>query len=174
MSDGPVQSPGPVGALGGFAGRTPADTPRRSPSHEDAPLRAADRVSIHGSAAIASRLLRERVLAGTRRVLELEAGTAGPEFAELLEGEPIQAFLGRLLSAQNQLAARRAGEWEERRLRRLLDLALHAGAIETLELLGADGRDDDDGVQIVTAVLAEYGRRLALLADQVAGGQAAD
>lgn len=165
MSDGPVQSAGPVGGLGGFAGRAPADTQRRSPSREDAPARAADRVSIHGSAAIASRLLRERVLAGTRRLLELEEGASGPEFAEVIEGEPIAMFLGRLLSAQNQLAGRRAAEWEERRLRRLLDLALHAGAIETLELLSADGRDDAAGVQIVTEVLAEYGRRLAALAE---------
>ena len=165
MTDGPVQSPGPVSALGGFAGRTPADTSRRPPSREAALARAVDRVSIHGTAAIAGRLLRERVLAGTRRVLELDEGTTGPEFAEVVEGEPIAEFLGRLLSAQNQLAARRAAQGNERRLRRLLDLALHAGAIETLELLGADGRADAAGVQIVTEVLAEYGRRLAAMAE---------
>jgi hypothetical protein len=164
MSDGPVQSPGPVGALGGFAGRTPADTQRRSPSREETPARAVDRVSIHGTAAIASRLLRERVLAGTRRLLELDEGAGGPEFAEVIEGEPIAMFLGRLLSAQNQLAARRLVEWDERRVRRLLDLALHAGAIETLDLLAADGRDDEAGVLIVTEVLSEYGRRLAAMA----------
>jgi hypothetical protein len=154
-----------VSAFGGFAGRTPADTSRRPPSHEGALARAVDRVSIHGSTAIAGQLLRERVLAGTRRVLELDEGTSGPEFAEVIEGEPIAEFLGRLLSAQNQLAARRAGRWNERRVRRLLDLALHAGAIETLELLAADGRDDAAGVQIVTEVLAEYGRRLAAMAE---------
>lgn len=166
MTDGPLQSPGPVGALGGFAGRTPADTSRRQTPRDDTPARAVDRVSIHGSAAIAGRLLRERVLACTRRVLDLDEGVTGPEFAEVVAGEPIDQFLGRLLSAQNQLAARRAGQWDERRVRRLLDVALHAGAIETLELLQTDGGDGSDGVGIVTEVLAEYARRLAALAQR--------
>ena len=47
-----------------------------------------------------------------------------------------------------------------------MDWALHGGAVERLELLSADGRDDAAGVQIVTEVLAEYGRRLAAMADQ--------
>lgn len=167
MTDGPVQSPGPVGALGGFAGRTPADTSRRQASKDEAPARAVDRVSIHGSAAIAGQLLRERVLAGTRRLLELDEAVSGPEFAEVVAGEPIDQFVGRLLSAQNQLAARRAGDWPDRRVRQLLDVAFHAGAVETLELLQAEGGDGGEGVAIVTEILTEYARRLAALAARV-------
>ncbi len=165
MSDDPLRSPGPVHALGGFPGRAPADLSRRPHPRERAAERAVDRVSIHGAAVIAGRLLRERVLAQTRLSLALGEGGVGPEFAEVIEGEPVAAFLGRLLSAQNQLAARRAGVWPERRLRRRLDRALRAGAAETLELLAADGRDAA-GAAIVAEVLAEYARRLAALAER--------
>lgn len=163
MADEAVRSPGPVDALAGFGGRTPSGQTRQPPPREQASQPAVDRVTIHGTAAVASRLLRERVLANTRQRLELDDTTAAHEFAEVFEGEPIAAFLGRLLSAQNLLAARRAGDWEERRVRRCLDQALHAGAEEALELLGNDGRDDA-GVQFVADVLVEYGRRLAALA----------
>lgn len=163
MADETVRSPGPVDALAGFGSRTPPGTSRQPSPREPANRPAVDRVTIHAAAAVASRLLRERVLANTRLRLELDDTVAPPEFAEVFEGEPIAAFLGRLLSAQNLLAARRAGDWEERRVRRCLDQALHAGAEEALELLGNDGRDDA-GVQFVADVLVEYGRRLAALA----------
>ncbi|MBX3464936.1 MAG: hypothetical protein KF830_17345 [Planctomycetes bacterium] len=161
MADDVVRSPGPVGPLGGFAGRSPADLPRRRATRPDEGARAVDRASIHLGAAVATQLLRERVLAATRRLLDLDASAGGPEFAEVAAGEPVAAFLGRLLSAQNQLAARRAGQWSVRRVRRALDRALQAGAAEALELLSGD---DGGGREVVAAVLAEYARRLAALA----------
>lgn len=165
MADDAVHSPGPVSSLGGFAGRAPADPQRRPPAREGAiALPAVDSVSIHAAAVIAGALLRERVLAGTRRLLRLGGGAVGPEFAELLEGEPVGTFLGRLLSAQNQLAAHAPAHWPEQRLRRCLDRALQAGANETLELLAGDERADAAGVLWVGEVLVEYGRRLAALA----------
>lgn len=170
MADDAVHSPAPVSSLGGFAGRAPADPQaRRHPAAEGAPVAAfpADSVSIHAAAAIAGPLLRERVLAASRRLLRIGPGVGGPEFAELLEGEPVGAFLGRLLSAQNQLAAHAPPQWHERRVRRCLDRALQAGANEALELLATDDRADAAGVLWVGEVLVEYGRRLASLAAQL-------
>ncbi|MBL9078796.1 MAG: hypothetical protein JNL08_14915 [Planctomycetes bacterium] len=168
VADDRLQSPGPVHSLGGFAGRAPGDHARRPPARPAPPPGAVDRVTIHGAGAVAGRLLRERVLACTRQQLELGDTGALPEFAEVLEGEPIAAFLGRLLSAQNLLAARRAGEWPEARVRGCLDAALQAGADEALDVLAATGADPA-GLMVVTEVLAEYGRRLAALAGETQG-----
>ncbi|MBL8755455.1 MAG: hypothetical protein JNK15_19300 [Planctomycetes bacterium] len=103
-------------------------------------------------------MLRERVLASTRERLEL-AGEHVPVFAEAIETEPVGAFVGRLVSAQNQLGAKRLPAWGASRVRRALDEALHAGVAETLELL-RDGGDQGDGAAVVAEALAEYGRRL--------------
>ncbi len=164
MADSPVRSTSPVNAPGGFAGRANGGTPPRSQSRPQASTPpAADRVTVVHGAMVALRLLRERVLARTRGLLELGEDVIGHEFAEMLDGEPAPAFLGRLLSAQNLLAARRAGSWPGARVRACLDEALRGGAEETLELLAADGHADPAAVAIVAEVLTDYGRRLAAL-----------
>jgi len=163
-----VRSAGPVSTVGGFPGRGTANMPQPHPKKGQAaaePPRPGDRVNVHGLAADVLRLLRERVLASTRAVLGIDEGTAAPEFAEIFEGEPVPAFLGRLLSAQNQLAARRqaVGDRTAAQIRSLCDQALAAGAAETLDLLAANPHVDPAGPAIVAEVLAEHARRISAL-----------
>lgn len=171
MADHTVHSTSSVAGLSGFAGRAPNQPSQRSRAAGAAAPGgvaadgAGDRAFVHPVAAIALRLLRERVLARTRRQLELDDSIAVPLFAELVEGEPVPEFLGRLLSAQNQLAGRRAGVWPGARIRQGLVLALHEGANETVELLTADGEHVVDAVAVVFEVLAEFGRRVAALGE---------
>ncbi|MCK5940906.1 MAG: hypothetical protein KAI24_02955 [Planctomycetes bacterium] len=122
-------------------------------------------MALHQPEQIARRLLRERVLARTRELLELRDGEFVPTWAEAVDAEPVEAFLGRLLGAQNQLAALRVRALPQPELRRRLDEALRTGVAEVVEMLARDG-DDAHGlaaVEVVSAVLAEYGRRLAEL-----------
>lgn len=163
MADNSVRSASSVPGLSGFPGRSPSQpAPRQAAAEVPAPG-AEDLVTVQPVASIALRLLRERVLARTRSQLELDDTTAVPTFAEIVDGEPVPVFLGRLLSAQNQLAARRSGSWDGARIRQELVLALHAGADETVELLTADGEHVTDGVAVVFEVLAEFGRRVAAM-----------
>lgn len=162
-----LHSTPPVTTVGGFAGRTPnRQDARHAPGHPAAPApRAGDRVDVESAATVARRIVRERVLARTRLRLELDTGEHGPAFAEAIDTEPVDAFVGRLLSAQNQLAARRVATLGAERVRRLLDQSLRQGATEALELLSDDGgRSDGAAVIVIAEVLAEYGRRLAAAA----------
>lgn len=172
MADSPLHSTSSVAGPGGFPARPQPWSGSRPAPREQGSQPSADRVSLEPAVSLARRLLRERVLARTRARLELDDASAGPEFAEVLDCETLTAFLGRLLSAQNQLAARRAGTWPAPRVRRCLDAALQAGAAETLELLAAQGHDDASAVAVVVDVLAEYGRRLAALAAPPHQGEA--
>ena len=161
----------PVGAVGGFPGRNRNDVPRRQEKgHDtrDAPAEdRADVVRVHHASEVARRLLRERVLARTREHLELEVAEFVPAFSEAVEREPVGTFLGRLIGAQNQLAALRAQSWSCDEVRHALDVALREGVAEVLELLAAD-EDDRDGAgsTFVTEVLAEYAARLERLANE--------
>lgn len=157
-----LRSTTPIDAAGGFAGRRPkqpqdGQQPEQAPRREPEPARAADRVSREPSAHVARQLLRERVLARTRVLLELGETVGLPVFAEVIDGESVDAFLGRLLSAQNQLSARRANAMDSRLVRRCLDVALHEGVDETRELLCGD----EPGLAFVAEVMGEYARRLA-------------
>ena len=168
--DDSLRSTTPVTGAGGFAGRAPAQRhEQRGASAPSEPERAADRVDVDAAVAVARRVLRERVLARTRERLELGDGVQAPEFAEAIDAEPVAAFVGRLLSAQNQLAAPRAQPWGSTRVRQALDDALRDGAAEAIELLAADPRDPG-GAAVVADALAEYARRLAqLAADETVG-----
>lgn len=164
-----VRSTGPVSTVGNFPGRGTGHSPQHSPKKGPAtaePARPTDQVSVGHVASSVLRLLRERVLASTREALGVDEGHATPEFAEILEGEPVPAFLGRLLSAQNQLAASRrahGGELTAAVVRSRCDDALLAGANETLELLAANPHVDPTAATIVAEVLAEHARRIAAL-----------
>lgn len=130
-----------------------------------------DQVDVHAAGQVARRLLRERVLAATRAQLELGDGEFVPNFAEALDREPVAAFVGRLLGAQNQLAALRAHAWSPAELRENLDLALRRGVTEVLDMLQQDMLQPDgdagvDGTEFVAQVLGEYGRRLSALVDE--------
>lgn len=170
MPDDSVHSASPIPGLTGFGGRTPQAPFSAHKQPEQAPTpAAADEVSVRHGRTLGLRLLRERVLAKTREQLGLAEQTHGVTFAEVMHGEPAAAFLGRLLSAQNQLAARRAGEWSGPRVRQVLADAMRAGAEETLELLTAEEAVDEAAVTVVVEVFAEFGRRLAVLIDELRG-----
>lgn len=169
MAD-PLQSTAPIPPAGG-------NPPNRQPgrgSREPAPPkerqapRATDRVSVHGGRLFGLQMLRERVLAHTRSLLELSEHLAVPVFAEVPEDETVGEFLGRLLSAQNQLAAHRAGQWDAVRLRRCVDAGLRGGAEETCAMLAEQGRDKE-ALAAAAEVLLEYGRRLQALQHESQG-----
>ena len=151
MSDS-LHSPSPVDRAGGFAGRAPnrqpADKPNHRPTHGHGAEPAADAVEL--SAAPVRRLLRERVLACTREALGVQAAPhpTGPVFAEAVDSEPLSTFLGRLLSAQHQLAVQ-----VHQTDRVVLAGAFAAGAAETIELLG------ESSFATVEAALAGYAER---------------
>lgn len=163
MAD-PLQSTAPIPPVGG---NPPNRHPGRggkepAPRQERPAPRAADRVSVHCGRLFGLQMLRERVLAHTRTLLELPEHLAVPVFAEVPEDETTGEFLGRLLSAQNQLAAHRAGQWDAVRLRRCVDAGLRGGAEETCAMLAEQGRDEE-ALAAAAEVLVEYGRRLRAL-----------
>jgi hypothetical protein len=164
-----LRSTTPVSGAGGFAGRSLARQERHSTPHAGTPPATGDRIEVESSALLARRILRERVLARTRAELELadNDGDGAPVFAEAIDTEDLEVFVGRLLSAQNQLAARRLPAWGGPRVRRALDAALRTGAAEAIEMLAAHARDDEAAVAVIAEVLAAYGRRLAALAQDV-------
>ena len=104
--------------------------------------------------------IRFRPRSGPRR----PAGRASHNSAPV-DAEPVSAFVGRLLGAQNQLAALRVHQLDQPELRRRLDEAMRDGTAEVVEMLS--GAVDDQhaaaAVEAVSEVLAEYARRLAEL-----------
>ena len=134
----------PVSGLGGMPNRSAHDAVhrRRDGSGDEAPAerQRADEVARHGDVELVAReLLRERVLARTRQRLGLpRTGGNVPAFAESVASESTAAFVGRLVGAQNLLAALRAKDLPPDRLRRDLDDAMRAGIVETRDLLAAE------------------------------------
>lgn len=176
MAD-PLRSTAPVSATNGFAPRARSqERPEREPPRPESGPRADadDRVHVVVGTLAGRLLLRERVLVHTRTRLRLPDHVTVPAFAEAVGDETTAAFLGRLLSAQNQLAAHRAHDWDGVVLRAAVDAGLRAGAEEACELL-ADERRDPQALAAVAEVLVEYGRRLeALLAETDGGTEAPD
>ena len=169
MAD-PLRSTAPVSPTSGFAPRSksrerPDREPRQPESGPRSEENADDRVHVVAGGLAGRLLLRERVLVHTRTRLRLPDHVTVPAFAEAVADESTAAFLGRLLSAQNQLAAHRAPEWDWTTLRAAVDAGLRAGAEEACELLAVGSRDPQ-ALAAVAEVLVEYGRRLeALLAE---------
>lgn len=163
MSD-PLRSTAPITAAGGFADR-PKDPPRQRAPLPPPPTASQphDEVVFATVAARARRLLRERVLARTRERLALAEGDVVHAFAEAVDAESVDDFLGRLLSAQNQLAALRARALGPAPVRAALDGALRDGAMETVELVAADAAGGGAAVAVVAEVLEAYARRLAAM-----------
>lgn len=135
---------------------------RAAPADEvDAPpSRGADSVAVRSDFVAALRLLRERVLANTRDMLGV-GSVAVPKFAEVVGAETTAAFVSRLVSDQNQLAARGASAAPSA-VRVVLNAAFEAGSTEAAELLAAV--PDSAAAQVaVSAARAEFGRRIAEL-----------
>lgn len=155
-----LRSTTPVPAAGGFLGRQPEPrSPRRSlPAAKQAgpePDQVVHADSVEG----VRQLLRQLVLARTRLLLGLDPSVAVVAFAEDLQGEPVSTFVGRLMSAQNLLGARRQPLFAPAALRAHCDAALREGLAEARELLAAAG--DQSGLAVLAEVLAEYERRVA-------------
>ncbi|MCB9876012.1 MAG: hypothetical protein H6835_00285 [Planctomycetes bacterium] len=165
MAD-PLSNAAPVGGVGGFPER-PRDWSRREPPrggvHKDVEH---DEVSLHGAAQIARRLLRSRVLARTRQHLELGDDEVVPRFAEAVDAESLASFVGRLIGAQNQLAALRCDRWSSRELRQRLDAALRHGLEDAADLLLDDPVHGLAGAQVVADVLGAYAGMLGRLSDE--------
>ncbi|MBM3972622.1 MAG: hypothetical protein FJ301_00760 [Planctomycetes bacterium] len=163
MSD-PLRSAVPVSASGGFADR-PKEPPRRRTAELPPPAkpRPHDEVVLAAMTGRARRLLRECVLTRTRQRLGLGDGDVVHVFAEDFDAESVDDFLGRLLSAQNQLGALRARALGPAPLRQALDGALRDGATEAAEMLAADVATGGAAVAVVAEVLEAYARRLAAL-----------
>jgi hypothetical protein len=159
----------------GAIGRAGFDQDRRNsggdPGKQGEPSRAAprrrfDAVELTAPAQAALRLLRERVLDSTRQALELpRPGSCAIHFAE----PPLQrteAFLGRLLSDQNLLAAPRRGRWPDARIDACLVGAMNRGVEQTLGVLHDLDALDETTWRLVVEVLDEFERK-------VSGGAAA-
>lgn len=165
-----LHSTSPVGPVAGFSRRDrraqpESDRRRRGASHDDRDeAQAADHVLVHEADAVARRLLRERVLAATRRELALASAVHVPRFAEAVDRESVALFVGRLVGAQNQLAGLLRPRPQPAELRARLDRALRSAIDETLELLGADASRAAslDAAATVLEVLAEYRRLVAV------------
>lgn len=169
MADNPVRTTSPVPGFSGFPGRSSSPSsgqPHRRDA-EAATAGAEDQVQVTGGATIVLRLLRERVLARTRALLQLGQAVTGHCFAEVLDGEPVPAFVGRLLSAQNQIAACRAAAWPPERLRTALAEAVQFGADETIDLLVAGAHASREAIDLVAEVLQHFGRRLAAASEPI-------
>jgi hypothetical protein len=127
----------------------------------DGAAKAGDEVTLCRGRTFGLRLLRERVLARSRRRLGLPEQSNLHSFAEVFEREPVAKYLGRLLSAQNHLAALGADSVSPSRVRDALDDALREGAQETLELLTFEVQADHAALEVVAEVLVEFGKRLS-------------
>lgn len=169
MAD-PLRSTTPVSATSGFAPRSRGQerSAREPRAAEPGPRRDADDLVQVAAGALAGRLLlRERVLVHTRARLRLSEHATVPAFAEAIADESTATFLGRLLSAQNQLAAHRAHDLDGAALRAAVDAGLRSGAEEACDLLAGDGRDPV-ALAAAAEVLVEYGRRLDALPAETA------
>jgi hypothetical protein len=119
-----------------------------------------DEVVLTGPHRATLHLLRQRILEHTRRELDLPRhGAAGVEFAAS-EATGAGAFVGRLLSDQNLLAAARRGTWPPARIDAALEHGMTDGLAETLEVLHDVGELDAATWQLVCAVLEELQRKV--------------
>ena len=151
----------PVGAahFGSEGGPPQLVVPPVARKRERRPHAFRDQVALTDPRRATLRLLRQRVLENTRLCLALsrpgELQFAAPERA------PIDTWVGRLLSDQNMLASRRAGEWSPERVAEALEDGLDQGLMETLQILYELDELDTDAWQLVCDVQDEFHRKQA-------------
>ena len=153
---------GPVAGTqfgGGHGAAGPALPPASNDEERPAPRRRLDDVELTEPRRAALRLLRERILERTRLELELPRGAA-VTFAAPGAPDRADVFVGRLLSDQNLLAARRRDRWEAERVDAALETGMTEGLAETLELLHDLDELDAESWGLVNSVLDEFHRKV--------------
>lgn len=116
-----------------------------------------DEVQLSRPEELALQLLRERVLEHSRRALGLDrpqiSFVAGPL-------TPMESFVGRLISDQNLLAARRCGHWSVGRIQRAQEEGMTSGLEETLQILLELDELDEQSWGKISSALAEFQRKI--------------
>lgn len=145
------------------AGRSPQRGPhaRTEPARRDLPRSAPDCVQLTSPQPAVLALLRERVLACTLRALGVAAEPRGePRFA-LPPTPSLEVFVGRLFSEQNLLASRSRPHWSLERIHLAQERGFADGVAETRDILEDVHGNGEEARTLLTAVLAEFQRRLA-------------
>ena len=109
----------------------------------------------------ALRLLRERVLENTRLSLGLPRTAVGQYPFARIPGDRVRVFLGRLLSDQNLLAAKRRGQWLSHAIRDCIEESLVQGVAETLEILYELDELDMQIWRLICSVIDSYYEKVA-------------
>ena len=120
---------------------------------------ATDRVELTAPEVAALRVFRERLHAHTQEQLQL---AELPVTLSVYEGPALagDAFVGRVLAEQAQLAAPRRGAWSVPRIEAALREAMWLAAGETLEILDELDQLDVATWRVVGEVLAAWGAKL--------------
>jgi hypothetical protein len=160
MSEREIRSIEPSRAPRGTPGGGPPPAARSRP-REESPARGDEFAASdprHGVLA----LLGQRILEATRRALELPDGpTRGePRFAQA-PAPSIEVWVGRLFSEQNLLASRGRPDWPLVRIHAAQERGFTDGFAETTEILEDVHGLDDAAWALLSAVLAEFHRKLA-------------
>lgn len=151
---------GPVERLLFGRARRRQEKKREPPSRFRRRRRGLDEVRLSAPLEVTLRLLRERVLEGTRRALELPADVKAPQTLTPTPQDSTERLVGKLISEQNWLAARRRAEWGEERVAAALQEGTTRGLEETLEILEDLGELDEATWELLGAVTDELHRKL--------------
>ena len=122
-----------------------------------------DRVELHSPDRLALDVMQERILARTREELAVDAAEVGRlPFVRDGSVSSFAAFVSRLVSEQNMIAAVRRAEWGPGRLERAVQRGTERGMREAIEELDDLGRLDERAWMLISGVLAELQRKLTL------------
>lgn len=151
---------GPVQRLLFGKARHRREERRQPPSRFGRHRRGLDEVRLSPPLEITLRLLRERVLESTRQALELPSDVKAPQTLAPAPEDDTERLVGKLISEQNWLAARRRSEWDEPRVAAALREGTTRGLEETLEILEDLGELDEATWELLGAVTDELHRKL--------------
>ncbi|MHC5065400.1 MAG: hypothetical protein ACYTG5_15645 [Planctomycetota bacterium] len=118
---------------------------------------AVDEVQLSRPEELALQLLRLRVLEHSRRALRLDHPQITFAAGAL---SPMESFVGRLISDQNLLAARRCSHWPTGRIQAALEEGMTSGLEETLQILLELDELDADSWGKISAALGEFQRKI--------------
>lgn len=148
-----------IGGLSHFAEHL-ADPGQRLPRREErVEARLTDRVDLTEPQVAALALLRQRVLVRTQQALELPDVPPHPRFHEPPRPSA-EAFLGRLLGEQAQLASARDRDWPADRIQAAVADGMTLGTEDTLEILHELDQLDEACWRLVCGVLAAWAHKV--------------